>query len=401
MSNDAGRRGRKCRGESRQDFVRSRLEAKGTAPQNRPCLMVTLMNPLRTTSMMAAVLSILALSTHASGVGFVDPTDIPAQSSALAARSLMLSVTNAGSWLVAVGQRGHIVVSTDGGASWKQSKVPVSSDLVSVFFVDDHQGWAVGHDGVILNTADGGLTWTLQLDGQRANERLVEHMQNAVNQNPASAEKRQLLDDAKRYKEQGADKPFLDVWFADENTGFVVGAYNLIFRTVDGGKNWEPWFDRTENPKAFNLHAIRPAAGGLYIAGEGGLVLRLDPEANRFKAQPVPYKGSFFGVAGDKSFVLVFGLRGNAFRSDDGGRAWTKVDVGLPASIVGSATTAQGTLLLADLGGRVVASVDGGRTFKTLPIQNPMPLAGVANAGNGKLALAGPHGVAVTELPPL
>jgi len=224
-------------------------------------------------------------------------------------------------------------------------------------------------------------------------------MQSAVNQHPASAELKQLLEDAKRYKDQGADKPFLDVWFADENTGFVVGAYNLIFRTADGGKNWEPWFDRTENPKAFNLYAIRPAADGLYIAGEGGLVLRLDPEAKRFKAQPVPYKGSFFGIAGDKGFVLVFGLRGNAFRSDDAGRTWTKVDVGLPASIVGAATTAQGTLLLADLGGRVVGSDDGGRTFKALLIKNPMPLAGVANAGNGRLALVGPRGVAVTDLP--
>ena len=158
----------------------------------------------------------------------------------------------------------------------------------------------------------------------------------------------------------GADKPFLDVWFADENNGYAVGAYNLIFRTADGGKNWEPWFDRTENPKLFNLYAIRPAAGGLYIAGEGGLVLKLDPDAQRFRALPVPYKGSFFGVTGGKSRVLVFGLRGNAFRSDDSGRTWVKADVGLPASIVGGTTTAGGDNFLADQGGRVVVSEDGG-----------------------------------------
>ena len=361
--------------------------------------MGTRMNASRMTLLAVATMAALAQWAHASGAGFVDPTDVPAQASSLASHSLMQSVAQAGSSLVAVGQRGHIVVSSDGGVHWKQSKVPVSSDLTSVYFVDDRKGWAVGHDGVILNTTDSGVTWTLQLDGQRANERLVEHMQDAVNQDPTSAEKKHLLEDAKRYKEQGADKPFLDVWFSDENTGFVVGAYNLIFHTVDGGKNWEPWFDRTENPKAFNLYSIRPAAGGLYIAGEGGLVLRLDPEANRFKAQPVPYKGSFFGVVGDKGFVLVFGLRGNAFRSDDAGKTWIKADVWLPASIVGAATTAQGTLFLADIGGRVVASDDGGKTFKAVPIKNPLPLTGIANAGSGKLALAGPRGVAVADLP--
>ena len=55
----------------------------------------------------------------------------------------------------------------------------------------------------------------------------------------------------------------LDVWFADENNGYAVGAYNLIFRTRDGGMTWESWFDRTENPKFFNLYAIRPVAGTL------------------------------------------------------------------------------------------------------------------------------------------
>ena len=41
---------------------------------------------------------------------------------------------------------------------------------------------------------------------------------------------------------------------------------------------------------------IRPAAGGLYIAGEAGLVLRFDAAAQRFRAVPVDYRGSLFGV---------------------------------------------------------------------------------------------------------
>jgi photosystem II stability/assembly factor-like uncharacterized protein len=356
------------------------------------------MKVIRSGLVVLAVLVALGQAARVQGAGFVDPLDTPAQMSPLAAGSLLQGVARAGNWLVAVGQRGHILVSTDGGVTWKQSQVPVSSDLTAVFFASDRKGWAVGHDGVILNTLDGGVTWTLQLDGMRANERLVESLQHEVKPGPDAAERARLLDEAKRYKELGADKPFLDVWFADENKGFAVGAYNLIFHTTDGGKNWEPWFDRTENPKLFNLYAIHPAAGGLYIAGEGGLVLKLEPDAQRFRALPVAYKGSFFGVVGSKSTVLVFGLRGNAFRSDDGGKTWVKVDVGLPASIVGGTTTGDGALLLGDQGGRVVVSQDGGLSFKPAPLKNPMPLAGLADAGNGRLALVGPRGVAVAEL---
>ena len=64
-------------------------------------------------------------------------------------------------------------MSTDGGATWKQSAVPVSSDLTAVYFVDENRGWTVGHDGVVLHTDDGGDAWRLQLDGRKVNELLL------------------------------------------------------------------------------------------------------------------------------------------------------------------------------------------------------------------------------------
>jgi photosystem II stability/assembly factor-like uncharacterized protein len=351
--------------------------------------------------MAASGLALVVAATPVASVtaaGFVDPLDTPAVQSPLAARSLLQGVAKAGSRLVAVGQRGHVVYSTDEGANWKQASVPVSSDLTAVFFIDDKQGWAVGHDGVILHTSDGGETWALQLSGRAANDLLIAAMERRVAAQPASEDAKKLLAEAQRYKEQGPDKPFLDVWFADAQNGYVVGAYNLIFRTADGGKTWESWFDRTDNPKFFNLYAIRPAAGGLFIAGEGGLVLKLDSAAQRFRALTIPYNGSFFGVVDAAPSVVVFGLRGTVYRSDDGGSTWAKVDAGLPASIVGATRTGEGTTLFADVGGRVVSSADGGRTFAKVVLAQPMPLAGIADAGGGKVALVGPRGVAVSTL---
>ena len=182
----------------------------------------------------------LALAVSpAAAAGFVDVLDTPARISSLASRSLLQAVTRAGDRLVAVGPRGHIVVSDDGGATWKQSPVPVSSDLTSVYFVDAKQGWATGHDGLILHTDDGGATWSRQLDGRKANELVVAAMERNVAAEPASDDAKKLLAEAQRYQEQGADKPFLDVWFADARQGYAVGAYNLIFRTDDGGATWQ------------------------------------------------------------------------------------------------------------------------------------------------------------------
>ena len=174
-----------------------------------------------------------------------------------------------------------------------------------------------------------------QLDGRAVNDLIIAD-DGAQGRGGAGIRGRRLLAEAQRYKEQGADKPFLDVWFADAQNGYVVGAYNLIFAHDDGGKTWQSWFDRTDNPRFLNLYSIRPAAGELFIAGEGGPGAQARPRGAAIpRGCRSPYNGSFFGVDRRRPAVVVFGLRGNVFRSDDGGATWTKVDAGLPATIVG------------------------------------------------------------------
>lgn len=345
----------------------------------------------------AALAAVAALASGAAAAGYVDVLDAPAQVSPLAEHALLESVARAGGRLIAVGQRGHVLASRDHGAHWAQAVVPVSSDLTSVFFADDRHGWAVGHDGVILASSDGGLSWRVQLTGRKAATLVLEALERRAAEDPASEPVRKLLEEAHRFQEQGADKPFLDVWFADARNGYVVGAYNLVFRTRDGGDTWESWFDRTDNPRLFNLYAIRPAAGDLYIAGEGGLVLKLDAAAQRFRAVPTPYNGSYFGVADAGERVVVFGLRGNVYASGDGGRNWDKVDAGLSASVVAGARAQDGRLLLADAAGRVAASADGARSFERVTLATSMPLAGFAALDGGRYALVGPRGVVVTQ----
>jgi photosystem II stability/assembly factor-like uncharacterized protein len=343
---------------------------------------------LRRPLLVVLVLAALLAGTRVRAAGaFVDVLDQPAQASPLASKAMLQSVAKAGRRLVAAGQRGHIIVSDDAGGSWKQSPVPVSSDLTAVFFADARNGWAVGHDGVILASNDGGDSWRVQLTGIKAADLMV-----------AALAGTPLAEEAKRFRDQGADKPFLDVWFADANNGYAVGAYNLIFHTTDGGNTWEPWFDRTDNPKLYNLYAIRPAGGALYIAGEAGLALKLDASSQRFRAVATPYNGSWFGIADAGSAVIVFGLRGNAYSSADGGASWTKVDAPLQASIVASANSAGGRLLLADAGGRVAASNDGGRTFTHVTMQPSLPIFGFTDLGNGLLAVVGPRGASVQRM---
>ena len=330
----------------------------------------------------AMLMSLLAMPVI--GAEFVDPLDQMAGSSPLAANNLLNGLGRAGERIIAVGQRGHILASGDAGKSWMQAKVPVTSDLVAVHFASAKKGWAVGHDGVILATTDGGDNWIRQFDGRAASRQMVDHY---------ARSDAALAAEAQRFAEQGPDKPFLDVWFENENTGYVVGAFNLIFRTDDAGKSWQPWFDRTDNPNLFNLYAIRKIGDDVYIVGEQGLLMKLDRQSGRFRAIETPYKGSYFGVTGKHGVLIVHGLRGNVFRSTDSGASWTKIETGLQQAIASSAITDDGRILLATTGGVVLASTDDGASFRRLPLEQTMPAFAILAEGRDALVVAGQRGV--------
>ena len=340
-------------------------------------------------------LATLAVAPMASARAFIDVLDQPAATSPLASQRLLLATAVAGKRLVAAGARGHVIYSDDLGKTWQQAKVPVSADLTALHFVDAQQGWAVGHEGVVLHTRVGGATWSVQLDGRRANKLVLDHVRALpADTNPELLET--LKAEADRAASEGPSRPFLDVWFANAREGYVVGAYNLIFHTRDGGNTWEPWVDRTENPRFYHLYGIRGSSDGLYAVGELGLMLRFDPATGRFAALQTPYEGSFFGLLTKPGLVLAYGMRGTAYRSRDGGQHWEQADTGVTASITGSQVLPDGRLLLCSQAGDVLVSDDDGAHFRRVATKGPMAYTGLAVAGKA-LVLSGLRGVRVEQ----
>jgi photosystem II stability/assembly factor-like uncharacterized protein len=357
-------------------------------------------NRMHSASAAAAAILCLGLPPQAgrAAPGFKDPLDNPARIVSRPDKRPMQAVTTAGARLVAVGSRGLIIVSVDGGKTWKQASVPVQSDLLAVYFPDPDRGWAVGHDGVVLHSDDGGATWIKQLDGRDAATRFPEAYRARAAAGDAAAN--EALKQLERNFKVPAALPYLDVWFKDASEGFAVGSFGMLIATTDGGRTWTPWLDRIDNSEFVNLNCIRELGGDIFIAGERGQVFKLDRAKGRFRATPTGYAGSFFGIAGNSRTVLVFGLRGVAYRSGDRGSSWKAVPMPADATIsAGVARADDSGFILVNSVGQILTADGEAREFKVYQPPESLRLTGVVPLAQDEALVTAQTGVVVETLP--
>jgi len=291
------------------------------------------------------------------------PAEDFAEPAPLAARGLLLDITAVGGNLVAVGDHGHVLISRDHGLTWNQCRVPTRVLLTGVSLPDEAHGWVVGHDGVIMATADGGQSWQRQDDGKQT------------------------------------DTVWLDVLFLDANRGFAVGAYGKFSQTVDGGKTWT-----VAKPAEDEVHFNRITAGDdgqLYLAGEGGLLLVSADVGQTWTKAEVPYDGSLFGVLPvGKGLLVTYGLRGHILVSEDHGVHWEPRNSPVKVLIMGGVVLKDGALLLGGQGGNFFLSRDSGRTFQ--PWKSPglgTSIADLVATDDGWLVTVGEAGAVRIKQP--
>ena len=361
---------------------------------------------------------------------FQQALNTPSRLTEQATHSLILDVTRAGERLVAVGERGHIVFSDSQGATWQQANVPVSVTLTALSFIDDHEGWAVGHSGVILHSIDGGESWekvfdgfmssALRLESTRMNydalkQELLEAQLHTDNERiqllEESLEETKILwDKAQQDVDQRVAAPLFDIEFISAKEGFVVGADGLILQTQDRGKSWSPLTGRVRNPARSHWNALRLVNDQyLLLMGEQGMAYLSEDKGDSWTRLNINYTGTLYGVAiFEKSQQwLLFGSHGQAFLTSDLGGTWHPVVTKTSSHLYGGFEVDEESVVLVGNEGALVIAQLSGYSMNSQPIfsslvrKGRLAKVGVADVGSHGYFLIGEGGLHLLKKLPL
>lgn len=217
-------------------------------------------------------------------------------------------------------------VSVSPSPGWVVNITGVNVPLNGSSFVSEITGWAVGDNGTILKTEDGGDNWTKQIS--------------AITNN------------------------FYGVYFINSNEGIAIGDNGIIIRTVNGGTTWDENVSVT--PQTTNaLRSIQFEGNTGWIVGDGGVIYRSTDKG-------VTWIALNSGVTSDLldlSFISnqigwVCGKGGLIIHTIDGGDTWTAQVSGVTKDLHGISFVNTISGWSAGDSGTIIATNDGGVNWR-------------------------------------
>ena len=201
----------------------------------------------------------------------------------------------------AVGSDGTIIHTNDGGATWSIQYFDPTYVFFGVHFVNHFDGWICGMDltnglGVIFATNDGGTTWTKQNCSSNFPFYSVEFIDSNIGW--AGGGDLFYTEDAgntwTKVLSYVSTHIIQDICFVSQDNGWICGTVGYILYTDDGGANW------TQIPSGtiddfLALDFVDNQNG--WFVGENGIVLKTSDGGQNFIYQNSTITDNLNGVS--------------------------------------------------------------------------------------------------------
>lgn len=241
----------------------------------------------------------------------------------------------------AVGSKGALLATEDGGLSWKIKPRPAEDVLRDIYFTDERNGWVVCERNIyelktkedprayLINTADGGEHWKrVDIGGADVDARVVRAIFSpsgrgwafgeggAIYTSPDASADWVRLQTPTRHLLLGGT-------FIDDYRGWVVGAGATILQTSDGGETWH--LSQLPHAKGIRFSATSFVDNRLgWAVGSGGSIYRTVNGGRTWQAQNSTVTADLFDVKFlDAVEGWAVGAEGTLIYTNDGGLRWT------------------------------------------------------------------------------
>lgn len=250
----------------------------------------------------------------------------------------------------AVGENGTILATSNGGASWQAQTNGTTRQLESVHFVNATTGWAVGgyrsqflHDntraeGLIIHTTDGGATWQTQMRSKESSLYSV-HFVN-VTTGWVVGDNGTILVTSNRgvtwqMQESKTTSWFKAVYFVNMTTGWAVGfdysGHGIIIHTTDAGATWQVQ-NRGVGSALESVFFADPVIGwavGGDLLSDGKILNTIDSGAS-WQVQASETRRQFNSVCfASATTGWAVSRGGTILATEDGGESWVPKACGI------------------------------------------------------------------------
>jgi photosystem II stability/assembly factor-like uncharacterized protein len=275
-------------------------------------------------------------------------------------------VTFNGNIGIAVGEQGRILKTDDGGYFWWNVNQTIGTFFSPVKFINQSTLFTTGYLGYMARSTNTGDSWspvssptTCQVNGV-----------SFVDENLgfATGYSGILL----KTTNGGLNWTFiwlpytmLDIYMFNATTGIVCGSGGNILKTTDGGATWTPRYSNP--PQSYDLNGIAflNATTGV-IVGNSGTILKSTNSGNTWRlanTNHLKYTSLFRDANPAANRITAVGGAGTIITSIDGGNSWTIQPSGTSSILYGVHFRDANYGCAVGESGVILTTTDGGAVF--------------------------------------
>lgn len=275
---------------------------------------------------------------------------------------------------VAVGENGTIRRTQNGGTNWFAQSSGTSSHLRGVVLTSGDTGYIVGDAGVIRKTTNGGINWFSQISGLSNNLNAVHFVNSSTGFICGSnGIILKTIDGGINWvlQNSGSTNILTAIDFINNNTGFIIGHNKTVRKTTNGGINW---FAQTLPSSIFgtltSVSFANANTGTITKSNANGdrLIFHTTNGGVNWFSQDLGSVHSLRWVDYlDSDQGIIVGDEGDFFRSNNSGTNWTMIPTGFLTWFYSASFVSSSTGWMVGTNGMIYKTTTGGANIPNAP----------------------------------